>query len=621
MWRPVLAAFAVAGSFLASLVFYGTHENLVVLVIAWGLLLLAASLPNDEPRYEPLAGFVFALGTIVVLVVNYQWSLSKDTSFAPTFVIASLPVAYLVVNRLDERIAERLGIGLLAIGVLLGLISLVRYFGFGVRAHQPLIDPNSYASLNYLLWIPFVHAHVIRRWDVRPTPAHERALETFVSFTLVATVFATRSRTAGLIVAAALVFWLLVSLRRQLAVRGVLLHGLIAATAFLAVFVRSPPTPIDVAVESLGMGATVRLDLLRSAWAIFLDYPLTGVGLFCFGQMYGTYRLPTEQLTAGLFVHNDYLQFLAEGGPFLLVLPVTLLVFASRRIILGMVDNEIDIRRLGYVLAVGAACAHAFVNFVFFNFPLALLLGLLLGAATHGSAPRSSFLWRRRIVRGALVFGWVCTAYLLLDLVTAAVFQGQPGVPIAALRSDPQAQLRYARAAQALNGNRGVPVLAEAILLSRLGEQSGASVIYEQALTTFRRALRTDPWNTLGYVAMADFVRRNEPALSSVAANEPESLLLSAIAINPIEFGAIDRLLALHSERGRWGDAYLLLRKIVFPWVELMKRRDERATDRYLAELIRLAELAGENAFAKEVEAKRASLVGIKPPVREGWYF
>src|SRR4029453_15915050 len=90
--------------------------------------------------------------------------------------------------------------------------------------------------------------------------------------------------------------------------------------------------PVDVAVGSLAMGTTIRLDLLRSAWEMFVDHPLTGGGLFCFGQMYGWYRAPSEQLTTGLFVHNDYLQFLAEGGVLLLVLPVGLLVFTGTRV-------------------------------------------------------------------------------------------------------------------------------------------------------------------------------------------------------------------------------------------------------------------------------------------------
>jgi hypothetical protein len=67
--------------------------------------------------------------------------------------------------------------------------------------------------------------------------------------------------------------------------------------------------------------------------------------------------------------------------------------------------------------------------------------------------------------------------------------------------------------------------------------------------------------------------------------------------------------------------SYSLLRNVVYPWIELMKRRDDQAADRYLAELIRLGTTAGDDRFVAEVEAKRSALVGVKPPARQGWYF
>jgi len=135
MWRSALVTIAVVGSFVASLVFYGTRENLIILVVAWAFLLIAASVAPAR-GFEPITGLVLALGAVGLLVLNYQWSLSKYTSFAPAFVIAALPAAYLVVSRLDDTATERLGICVLTIGLILASISLVRFFAFGVRAHQ-----------------------------------------------------------------------------------------------------------------------------------------------------------------------------------------------------------------------------------------------------------------------------------------------------------------------------------------------------------------------------------------------------------------------------------------------------------------------------------------------------
>jgi hypothetical protein len=300
---------------------------------------------------------------------------------------------------------------------------------------------------------------------------------------------------------------------------------------------------------------------------------------------------------------------------------VLLAGFAVAQLVAAFAAQKRDASRLGHVLAIGAACAHALVNFVFFSLPLMLLMGVQLSCATE-TADQSVPILRGRLFNVFVGFGWICFAYLLLDLTTAVVLQGQPGFPIGSLRSDPHNQLRYARFAEQLNGSRGVPVLAQAVLLSRLAELSdGMQDVNDQALATYRRALRVDPWNTIGYVAMADFIEERRAELLISPDEEPGTLLLSAIAINPIEIAAIDRLLRLQETQGRLSESYGLLRNVVYPWIELMKRQDPEAADRYLSILTRLAAITGDSSFVAEIASKRAALANVTPAKREGWYF
>ena len=53
-------------------------------------------------------------------------------------------------------------VSVIALVVALAAISDVRFVLFGERAHQPLVDPNNYAALMYLVWIPLVHRHLSR---------------------------------------------------------------------------------------------------------------------------------------------------------------------------------------------------------------------------------------------------------------------------------------------------------------------------------------------------------------------------------------------------------------------------------------------------------------------------
>ena len=69
--------------------------------------------------------------------------------------------------------------------------------------------------------------------------------------------------------------------------------------------------------QSLGAGTSVRLLLMDATLSIYRDNPLTGAGVFVFPLVYRTIREPMDNDSYGSFVHNDYLQFLAEGGPLL----------------------------------------------------------------------------------------------------------------------------------------------------------------------------------------------------------------------------------------------------------------------------------------------------------------
>ena len=617
----LLAAFA------CSLLFYGTDTNLVVLVLASLLLLTSVTVAPERTSLGESA----AVAAIAILAVNYQWSVSKETSFPAAWVIAALPIAFAACLRMGVDAAQRTARGLFVVSVLLAVLSVVRFFLYGERAHEPLIDPNNYATLTYLLWIPFVHTLLVRAWNEN-TGDHvalvRRIGELVVSFVLLMAIFATRSRTASLVVAGALLVWIVLAAFRRLSLREPLTHSVVAVAALAAVLSVSPQVAMGGAVKSLGMGADIRLDLLHSSWQMYADHPLTGIGLFCFGLMYGGYRDATEQLTAGLFVHNDYAQFLAEGGPLLVALPLLLAAFACRGTWQGWRAPLTDPRfaAMGFALALGAACAHALVNFVFFSLPLAIVLGVHAASVyTSVGAPSalSTSLVVRRGTTAAIVFGWIAFLYLLFDLATAGVLQGQPGVPFSeGIRADPSKQLRFSRLARQVNADRGLPVLAEASALALMVDAGGAPPSMKQEVVTlFREAIAADPWNTLCYVSMADFVTRHRDGLAISAGEEPEHLLMAALALNPIEVTAIDRLIALNDAAGRTGATYTLLKNVVYPWIELLYRNDDGAADRYLSALTTLAQSYGDGPFSAELITKRTALGAITPEVQDRWFF
>lgn len=57
-----------------------------------------------------------------------------------------------------------------------------------------------------------------------------------------------------------------------------------------------------------------RVDYLKSSWQMFLDHPLTGVGLGSFPAIYPRYGRSSSRYERVEQVHNDYLQLLTDTG-------------------------------------------------------------------------------------------------------------------------------------------------------------------------------------------------------------------------------------------------------------------------------------------------------------------
>jgi O-antigen ligase len=125
-----------------------------------------------------------------------------------------------------------------------------------------------------------------------------------------------------------------------------------------------------------------------ATWHIFLSHPYLGTGLGSYFLFYPAYRLPGELASAGTYAHNDYIEFLAEGGlinlGFLLAFAGTLFYALYRLIIhparLG-ISEENRYWALGLVLGVFAITGHALGNFIFYNLPLSILAGIFLAQA------------------------------------------------------------------------------------------------------------------------------------------------------------------------------------------------------------------------------------------------
>jgi len=286
---------------------------------------------------------------------------------------------------------------------------------------------------------------------------------------------------------------------------------------------------------------------------------------------------------------------------------------------LRMRPRNARFEELGFALALVAVCAHALVNFVFYTLPLGIVVGLLsarlFSEPIEGRARSRPIQVPKGFIGIAIAMGWLMWLYLALDIATAGVFQNQSSLGlVTSITGNERRMLDYARIAQRINGNRGIPVIGEAVLLHRAARaEPDSDYLREQTHLTFQRALAADPWNTLTYLRFSEFLDEFPPTSGRVAGESTEELLLSAIGLDPRFVPGIDRLLLHYAATSQESKGYALLRNVVYPWMARLRRDDPDASDRYFDRLEAYAAAAGDSAFVAELKERRSSLANIAP--------
>src|SRR5207244_3338596 len=122
------------------------------------------------------------------------------------------------------------------------------------------------------------------------------------------------------------------------------------------------------AMSSVGSDAATRLLLWDTAWNLFKQSPIAGVGWGNFVMLYGDYLkvswIPPEEFD----VHNIYLQLLAETGVIGFAIFFSLMFLAGRQ---AWRQFRLGTNALGRALGFGifgailTVLVHGFVDFLF----------------------------------------------------------------------------------------------------------------------------------------------------------------------------------------------------------------------------------------------------------------
>jgi len=126
-----------------------------------------------------------------------------------------------------------------------------------------------------------------------------------------------------------------------------------------------------------------RDSLWQSGWEMYLDRPFLGWGFDMFHWLFPQYRHAPD---FGLYVHNDYFQFLIELGPIGLLLFIGFLLtflLSGKKLYTLSPDQNDKLESLGLIAACIAILVHSFFTFNLYQSAPLLLLGLYIGVITQ----------------------------------------------------------------------------------------------------------------------------------------------------------------------------------------------------------------------------------------------
>lgn len=516
------------------------------------------------------------ISALILIVLHHSlFSISVDTSFAPSWIAAMLPLMALLGLLTNPALVFT---GIAWIVFLFAAISAVEFTFWGLRAHTPLFEPNNYVTLLYLAWLPWVLTRAAA--DAQPA---QHILSALITLIVCTAMFATHSRFAFLVVAGCCLLLVFLCWRQDFGVRHTTwILGAAGLAAGLYVWLTSGGAGnvvTDMVAASSEQGsAQARWLMVEAAWQMLEQYGgLSGIGLYNYAMLYPMFRPLAEQETGGQFVHNDYLQVALEGGVWLSIPLVVLFGCISYVCLRGVFFRQQWDPRVAYAIGVGVALLHALVNFVLYVLPLTIVLGVLVANVFRRDADKPG-------MDGAVVrrVGWLVwlvmglgltlnVAYLLLDSVTYDAFAPRSNIPLVErMRANPDSLSAYVGFAQNMNPDRGVPILGEAKLLEYKMQRSAASPdLVAQAEAAYQRAIVVDPWNPSAYTNYYQFLTRYK----LLAKFEHTNLLREAQRLNPRDLTATALFIDYYLGEGDTASAMAQVRNLL-PWCEILHRTE-----------------------------------------------
>lgn len=360
--------------------------------VSSGLVLLVSVtlMHARKPLWRPARSIdALQVALLAWIPLSLFWSLSVGLALERVGTLLCMPLAYFSWRRMSSHPLAEQGLRSLLWVLLVLLVCWGLLQGpetYTAKPQGPFNDPNTFAGVLGMLALPLLAKYLAS--DLVFTVRWQRtlALALFGATALVFFLIASRGATLALLIAAPPTIWFARGYP-QFSRKMLLLAVAMLTAYFCADWIKTGDRDVFLRLtETLQEGDSIRFMLMRSAWAMIVDHPWLGTGLGSFRLIYPSYRMSTESVSGGSWVHNDYLQLWQEAGLPMLLILVALLFWIAREMWRATKSGKGDaetLLRMGYLSGALVVFIQAATNFMFYFSFIALVMGLYLGRTSE----------------------------------------------------------------------------------------------------------------------------------------------------------------------------------------------------------------------------------------------
>ncbi len=369
--------------------FNGNAINILYLAIATFFLLstlmIALHRHLSIDRHWPKPGWphLAALLWIAFLFISINWSQVPGNSWYYSWVVASFPMGFLLIWLIKDYCPiQQIWRTILTVLVFYAGWAIVEFLTTARSTFGPTLYQGIFGALFPVALIP-LSARLVQK-------SEKTGWLPFALLIFLLAMFSTYSRGTLLSYLMSLPVLFFIARRQGYNInRPALTMILLTLASYGVISVYAELMEGQLMSNKISLtGNIAPLNSVNARWMlwqamldIWRDHPWLGTGLASFSVLYRSYRNPAEH-SAGHYGHNDYLQFLQEGGPLLLMFALLPLMLIARMLWLGY-RKQASLTTIGYALASATLFIHAAADIIFYSFGPMLLAGLLLGMAWH----------------------------------------------------------------------------------------------------------------------------------------------------------------------------------------------------------------------------------------------